>query len=231
MNVIDLTAPQWLRWLGWFLAASWAFFALRIAQRVLEKDPADRAQELKTLLLGITAWAVVSLFVGMVLWTVALGSIFPDITRIAGPLACPQGQFELVSQSYSYRPGQQGVSRTFFCVHEGGAREEVTGTTIVYAGLLYSALLLAGWLWLGKLGVRVLRLGPRRQPGESEADHEARVRRELQARLVTGRGPPGEPPASRDPAERLSQLKRLRDVGLIDAADFDARKARILDDI
>lgn len=226
---MDLATPQLLHGLGWFFAVSWAFFALRVAQHVLEKDPTYRGQAFKTLLIGIAAWAVISLFLGVVLWTVALGSVFPDLLRIAAPLACPQGQFELSSFGYSYKPGQHGVARTFECVLASGAREEITGKTIVWAGAVYSALLLTAWLWLGKLGVRVLRLGPRPLSGESEADLKAHLRREWRTRRVVGHVPASAD--GHDPAARLRELKRLRDEGLIDNADFERKKAQILSEL
>lgn len=224
---MDLATPRLLHGMGWFFAVSWALFALRIAHLVLERAPHDRGQTLKSLMIGIAVWAMISLFLGMVLWTIALGSVFPDLLRIAAPLACPQGQFELASSGYSYKPGQHGVSRTFYYVLASGAREEITGKSIVWAGLVYSLLWLTAWLWLGKLGLRILHLRPQRLSGESGSGLKSRLHRPMSAHTDVGLARTSKP-ASHDPAERLRALKRLRDDGLIDAADFERKKAQIL---
>jgi hypothetical protein len=105
-----------------------------------------------------------------------------------------------------------------------------------WAGLLWSAVLLTLWLWAGKLGLRIIRLGPKREPGESAEHLERRTLDALAARNAAANArasarlhTSGDDESDADPAARLRTLKALRDEGLIDANEFETRKAQILD--
>lgn len=54
---------------------------------------------------------------------------------------------------------------------------------------------------------------------------------ERAAREAAAASEPAEPPADTDPVARLKRAKELLDAGLLDQAEFDALKARILDSI
>ena len=64
----------------------------------------------RTIFIGILV--AVSLFAGVMART-AGAALFPSMFRVAGPLICA-GEIDIVSQSYSYKPGQRGVSRTVY---------------------------------------------------------------------------------------------------------------------
>jgi len=230
-----MTALPSLPSIGMFLLVSWAFFALRLAWFVSLAPGAERVQVLVSHLLGLLVWAVLWLFLGYVLWVVAVGSVFPSLLEVATPLVCPDGQFRILTQAYSYKPGQHGTSVRIVCLLADGEPRPILALTIFWAGLIWSAVFLTLWLWLGKLGLRLIRLGPRREPGESARDHEQRSRAWLAARTEaakarsSGGGVRGA--AGRDPAQRLRTLKALCDEGLIDEAAYVARRNDILKEL
>lgn len=190
----------------------------------------------------------VSLFAGMMIATAGT-AFWPPLTALATPLICG-GEVEYESQSWSYRPGQQGVSRSIHCV-EGEAREDITMSAIGMSFLVYSALAFAA-LFLLALAMR----GRFRQPGEaldllrgfginrsaqapgssadvgsilaavSEAVERGNARVVVRTASVGNTGEAQ--PDDTDPADRLAQLKLLLDRGLISDEDYEAKKAQIL---
>lgn len=83
--------------------------------------------------------AGLSLFAGLMIAT-AVGAVFPPVVLPAASLIC-DGSVELQSQSYSYKPGQRGVSHLISCTRADGSRESITLATMGVAWLLYSALI------------------------------------------------------------------------------------------
>jgi hypothetical protein len=190
----------------------------------------------------------VSLFAGTMIATAGT-AFWPPLTALATPLICA-GEVEYESQTWSYRPGQQGVSRSIYCV-EGEAREDITMSAIGMSFLVYSAL---AFVLLGLLALAMR--GRFRQPGEaldllrgfginassqspespldvgsilaavSEAVERGNARVVVRTATV---GSTGEAePDDADPAVRLGRLKQLRDEGLISAEDYETKKAEIL---
>jgi hypothetical protein len=192
----------------------------------------------------------VSLFLGTMVATAGT-AVWPPLTALATPLICP-GEIAYESQSWSYRPGQQGISRSIYCV-EGGAREDITMSAIGVSFLVYSAI---AFLVLGLLALAMR--GRFRRAGEgpdllrafgingptharapesrvdvgsilamvSEAVERGTAR--VVVRDVTVGDAAQVQPEDTDPAERLAQLKRLLDQGLISGEDYEAKKAEIL---
>lgn len=229
-----MTASLLLHWIGLFLLGSWTFFALRLAWFVSLAPGAERTQALIGYVTGLLVWAVVCLFFGYVLWVVAVGSVFPSLLEVATPLVCPDGQFQILTHAYSYKPGQRGTSVDVVCLLADGGRRPILGVTIFWAGLIWSAVFLTLWLWLGKLGLRVIHVGPKREPGESAREHELRSRDWLAARTAAANATAKARLAGsgdRNPAGRLRQLKALRDEGLIDEAAFATKRDEILHDL
>ncbi|CAM5211193.1 hypothetical protein CDEN61S_02364 [Castellaniella denitrificans] len=215
-----MTLDDLLRWAAWFLLASWAFFALRIGLYTAKLPARERARALRGILLGLVTVAIGWSFIGIVFLSIGLGVIFPTITMIGAPLSCPApGQFELFSQGYSYKPGQHGTVREFYCRLPGGERETVTFLTLLYAGLIYSALLTTLTMWAGRFGLRILVLKPA-APGPSDRRPGATARPSTSAR------------SSRTGSleSRLRDLKALHEAGLIDDGTYQARQLEILRD-
>ncbi|HST36615.1 MAG TPA: SHOCT domain-containing protein [Allosphingosinicella sp.] len=177
----------------------------------------------------------VALFAGLMVSTAGM-AIYPPITFVANPAIC-SGTIDYVSTSYSYRPGQQGVERTIYCVAGGakGAREDVTMKAIGVSFLVYSALffLLIGFVLRPLLRRRYERTmaAVRIAAPAGVQDILARVSETMQrseADAVVRDAAVGAPRGGGDLAERLAQLKQLREQGLITAEDYEAKKAELL---
>jgi hypothetical protein len=71
----------------------------------------------------------------------------PALGKIVSPLVCETG-LKVQSNYYSYKPGQKGVTRTFYCEDRPGERREVSGRVMVLSVPVYSLLLyLLAWLY------------------------------------------------------------------------------------
>lgn len=172
-------------------------------------------------------------------------ALYPPVSTWAAPLIC-SGNVEVQSNYYSVRPGESGVSRTIHCVSgEGkGARTEITWSAIGLAFLIYSAIafLALRFLvapWLRRRAERALLSAGIRSPSNPGAPASAADLRAILARVSEAVGRGGANVVVRqsdfdlsgdgdDLAERLAQLKQLRDQGLISAEDYEAKKAEIL---
>jgi hypothetical protein len=212
-----MTASALLQDIGWFLLASWTFFALRIGANVA-KAP-QRGAALRAHVIGLFGIAVVCAFVGIVFIAIGIGAMFPRLDMIGTPLSCPDGHVDVLSQAYSYRPGQHGRVTSIECLHASGERETVTFLTILYAGLVYSAVLMTILLWSGKLGLRLWKHKSNSGPGLPTTPA-----------VVTTRTNAA-PPDTGHISARLQALKQLHDAGLIDAAVYKDRQAEILKDL
>ena len=187
-----------------------------------------------------------ALFIGLMIASAGT-AIYPGVTAIANPLIC-SGEVVYESSYYSYRPGQQGVQRFIYCQSGGakGSRKEITWTAIGVSFLLYSAIafLLLRFVVAPLLRRRVrdtleaaqsrFAAGPAESPmGTSNPDLQAVLGRVTEAirrgkANVVVHDMSVDSGGNGDPAERLAQLKQLRDQGLITAADYEAKKAEIL---
>src|SRR3546814_13771862 len=57
------------------------------------------------------------------------GAIHPPLVTVAAPYVC-DGTVEAQSRNYSYKPGQQGVARTIFCLDQNGGRRAIPLTAV-----------------------------------------------------------------------------------------------------
>lgn len=82
----------------------------------------------------------VSLFVGIILCSIAAGAVFPGINQFAaGRLVCSNGAFVIQQNTYSYRPGESDTQTTDLCVDlESGTKQDVSFPTLLVSGLIYS---------------------------------------------------------------------------------------------
>ena len=189
--------------------------------------------------LGATGCIILpaSLFIGVMIAGPGT-AIYPPVSTVAAPLICA-GTVEVESNYYSVRPGENGVSRTIHCTAGTGkaaARDDITWKAIGVAFLIYSgiAFLILRFLvapWLRRRAERTLLAAGIRSPADpSRAASPADLRSIMtQVSDAVRRGRANVAAQSgEDPAERLAQLKQLRDQGLITAADYEAKKAEIL---
>ena len=188
----------------------------------------------------------IALFAGLMISTAGM-AVYPPITFVANRAICA-GTIDYVSTSYSYQPGQQGVQRTIYCVTGGekGAREDVTMKAVGVSFLVYSALffLVIGFVARPLLRRRFARtmaaVHARQATGGSLAaavspagvqnilarvsEAMRRGETDVDARNVSTEATE----KGGDLAGRLTQLKQLRDQGLITAEDYQAKKTELL---
>lgn len=189
--------------------------------------------------LGTTGCIILpaSLFIGLMIASAGT-AIYPRVAAMGAALLC-SGGVVYESHGQSYRPGEYTVTRQIYCQSGSGKsveREEITFRAIGVAFLIYSllAFLLLRFAvapWLRRRAERTLLAAGIRSPADpSRAASAVDLRailgqvseavRRGQARVVDL--------SDEGPAERLAQLKALRDQGLITAADYEAKKAEIL---
>lgn len=81
----------------------------------------------------------ISLFLGIVIISIALGSVLPAINKIAAPIVCSGDRVEIERAASNPRPGETFVSLVISCVDEQtGAREVKTFPMIFASGIIYS---------------------------------------------------------------------------------------------
>ena len=96
-----------------------------------------------------------SLFCGIVMFSVALGSIFPNVNAIAGPLVCGNRKLEITQYTHSYTPGSVDTTTTDYCVDQAsGSKQEVTPVIVLVAGTIDSLILFAV-LVVGTLAIQL----------------------------------------------------------------------------
>ena len=179
---------------------------------------------------GLLALLPVSGFGGLMVAT-AGGALHPPLIMAAAPYVC-DGTVELQSQSYSYKPGQRGVSRTFYCNHPDGSQSDITlasiGAATIYYSLIFLPFLLVASLLLGLLARNRL---PKLSASIRAQNIDA-LRAQLGERLHVDadfvRRARDVPPDEGDVAARLARLQSLRDEGLISEAEYQAKRAEIL---
>ncbi len=160
---------------------------------------------MKISIVGLLFLAGISLFVGFVIIAVAVGAVFPSMHKLTAPLIC-KGEVEVEVITYSYKPGQVGTDNHIYCIDEEGQRE-ITWSAIGLSGLFYSAIIFV------PLAIWVSRMEP------VPANHGARAT-DLKKKKKGGSS-----------MERLAELKKMRDADLISQAEYEKKKARIMDDL
>lgn len=87
----------------------------------------------------------ISLFCGVMIVTIG-GAFFPEVTKVAAPVLCRDGEFTTESTRYSYKPGQSGVSHRVYCIEDGRGKREITLAAIAVASVIYSVGVLFAFL-------------------------------------------------------------------------------------
>ncbi|MGO4562685.1 SHOCT domain-containing protein [Rhizobiales bacterium 3FA27D7] len=199
-------------------------------------NPVKKASWLRALrALSLTMRLVISLFMGTMIG-VAGGALYPPLTHIAAPIIC-RGKLETVSSSYSYKPGQFGVTRELFCVGDDGSRQPVTARGLFFSSFIYATALFALWPLLMMPFRYVLSLGARRVGSFAQDKLSGLTLSETTtsswAWPVKGiRIKVRQPARTADTIEdRIRELARLRDVGAITREDYEARKREILSEL
>ena len=151
----------------------------------------------------------ISLFVGFIIVSIALGAIFPSIHKLTAPLIC-RGTVEVETVRYSYKPGQVGWQHTVYCVPEAGAKKDITFPAIGMTGLVASVIIFAylAFRWRKELVVE------QKDFGVLAADLKPKKSGKKGSAL-----------------ERLAELKKMRDENLISEAEYDRKKQEIMNEL
>jgi hypothetical protein len=82
---------------------------------------------------------VISLFLGIVIVSIALGSILPAINKISAPIVCTGDRVEIERAASNPRPGETFISLVISCVDkQTGVRQVKTFPMILASGVIYS---------------------------------------------------------------------------------------------
>jgi hypothetical protein len=186
-----------------------------------------------------------ALFIALMLASAGV-AIWPRMAAPGAAILCGGGEVIYESHGASYRPGEYTVTRTLYCQTGEGKnaqRDEITFQAAGLSFLIYSVIvfLLLQFVVRPLLRRRVSRtleavrgaapagLGATASAADlgailgrvSEAVKRGAARVEVHDLT---HGAPGDD----EVAQRLAQLRELRDHGLITAQDYDAKKAEIL---
>lgn len=187
----------------------------------------------------------IGLFIGLMIAT-AGGALHPPLLTVAAPVLC-DGDMDISSRNYSYKPGQSGTAHTIRCEREGRV-QEVTLRAIGVSTLIYGA---GAWVLLTLLYLRSKRQQDENPTAGLSSGFGGRVSADdliaaFTQKMKKSTGSPvtfdlrsfttpssggTSAPTGGDTAARLRQLKALRDQGLISAQDYESRKQEILDEL
>ena len=190
-----------------------------------------------------------ALFIALMIATAGV-ALWPQLAAPGAAIVCGGGEVVYESYGASYRPGEYTVTRQLYCQSGTGkeaARDEITFPAMGVSFLIYAVVsfLLLQFVVRPLLARRLRRkleaLGmtpapPPAWPGVRTPPaglrdtlqrlQDAMQRREADLRAGGTAGMAA--PEHGDVAARLTELKALRDQGLITAGDYEAKKAEIL---
>jgi len=181
---------------------------------------------------------LVAIWAGFMVAT-AGAAVYPPVTSIVTPFVCGGGEAQVDSHTYSTRPGETIVTRDFQCIGANGKPESAmfrtqAATGAAYALIAFVLLTLLG-LWRGRGGrgtaamsapVPTPEAAPEAAPVPAPDFPDFRTRMaELRERTAQFHA---DAPAGNGIEARLALLERLHQSGLVDDADYEAKKAEIL---
>ena len=161
----------------------------------------------------------ISLFCGIIILSIGVGSVYTPLNKVAGPIVCGNRQLEIVQNRYSYRPDDTTWTITAYCVDNAtNSRQENTLLVQIVSGTIY------GLILFGFTSIAFVWLSFGKKNSAAEAGK-------------TISGTPGFPAAVPEKAssesieKRLLKLKQLHDDNLITDQEFKEKGAEILDDL
>jgi hypothetical protein len=84
----------------------------------------------------------ISMFCGIVGISIGIGSVITPLYQVAVPMICGNQQLEINQNSYSYRPGEETVTITAYCVdNKTGVKRDVTNGLQVISGAIYGLII------------------------------------------------------------------------------------------
>jgi hypothetical protein len=155
----------------------------------------------------------ISLFCGIVVISIGIGSLFPQINQIAKPIVCGSDVMEVKQHVYHYRPGETSWTINAYCVDSTtGVKKDVTGLVQLVAGMIYSVIPLITLIILSIIF---------RDKGD-------KTQNEYVSSPGLGSVQPYEHTESNGMKEKLEKLKQLRESNLITEEDYQKKKDEIL---
>ncbi len=124
---------------------------------------------MNTRLTGMLVLLGICLFCGFIVFTVGIGSMYPPMNRVAGPIVCGSQPMEIIQRTYSYRPGDTTWSVDIFCVDpDTGAKVDRTFLAQLVSGMIYGVALFV----LIELIAAGLALRRKLMPAEAKQDEK-----------------------------------------------------------
>lgn len=158
--------------------------------------------------------AVISLFLGLVIGGAVIGNIYPPIFKISAPIVCPQGQVNIESHKYSYKPGSVSVQHKVYCqASTDSQKQDVTFSAVMVTCLIFSGIFFV--LLVANTFIQRIRT--------KQGDVPQEIPQAVQTAIA-----PEKPEAAQDPGNVLRKLKELYESGLITEQEYQAKKAEIL---
>lgn len=180
-----------------------------------------------------------SIFMGVTAISIGFGALFPQMNLITQPLICPNGQLRYQQNVSNPYPGATYTSVDWYCVdNQSGARAPLDSMTMgLYAGpfyglLLFVAILLiemvytwrngTGWLYDGggSSGSAAHRVPQAAQYDTMISDLNERIAESGRRAASAG-----------DSVARMKQLDKLRAANMITKAEYDQKRAEILNEV
>ena len=165
-------------------------------------------------LMGILGILGVSLFCGVVIISIGLGSLITQLNLVAKPIVCGSDDMQVMQHVYSYRPGETSWTITAYCVDRTTrAKRDVTNLTQFVAGVIYSVIPFVVLLAWG-LSLRV---------------EDAKAPEKNASRPWATAASASENKGSEGVAERLEAIEKLRESNTITEEDYQKIKNKILE--
>jgi hypothetical protein len=158
-----------------------------------------------------------SLFVGFIIVAIGIGAIFPSMHKLTAPFIC-NGEVQVESIRYSYKPGQVGWEHHIYCTSDG-VQKEITFPAIGMTGLVASAIIFAylAFRWRNQIILP-----------ENFGSLAADLKPVPPSPSVPKKS---NPKKQGSPLERLSELKKMRDENLISEAEYERKKNEIMEEL
>ncbi len=167
---------------------------------------------MKNTMIAVLTIVGISLFCGVIVISIGIGSVFPQLEQVAGPIVCGSHELQIAQHIRHYRPGETNWTISAYCVDGStGEKRDVTNLVQLVAGAIYSLIPLV--VMIG-LAIRY-----RNIPLETTSPSEVATARTI------GRKDSG------SIEERLEKLKELRESNLINEEDYQKKKDEILNDL
>ena len=148
--------------------------------------------------------AGVSLFIGFVFGSALIGTLIPPAHKLTAPLIC-SGKVDVETRHYSYKPGQTGYQVDVYCTDERGVQSDISLPSFLLLGLIVSVIAFV---------IIIFRSHNLLRRPEDYGISTAGGSKKTGSRL-----------------ERLVELKKMYDSGLITKAEYEGKKARIMDEV